>query len=134
MGKIFVDLQLIPRLTLNLNMLAFSSSYARGNENNLHQPDGSVYLGSGKSPGYAVFNLGGRFQLTRRAQLFAQLNNVFDRRYYTGAQLGPTGFTDTGNFIARPLPAVDGEFPVRQSTFFAPGAPRTVWGGVRIQF
>ncbi|MEI9813518.1 MAG: hypothetical protein WDO18_13120 [Acidobacteriota bacterium] len=39
-----------------------------------------------------------------------------------------------GNFIARALPAVNGEFPVRQSTFYAPGAPRIIWGGVRIAF
>ena len=84
---------------------------------------------------YAVFNLGGRYQLHKRMELFAQLNNVFDRRYYTAAQLGPTGFNDQGTFVARPLPAnSDGSFSVRQATFFAPGAPRIVWGGVKIHF
>jgi outer membrane receptor protein involved in Fe transport len=60
MGKAFVDLQATKKFTLNLSMLIFSSSFARGNENNQHLADGSVYLGPGKSPGYAVFNLGGR--------------------------------------------------------------------------
>ncbi len=64
----------------------------------------------------------------------AQVNNLFDRRYSTAAQLGPTGFTDTGAFIARPFPAVDGEFPVQQSTFFAPGAPLRVWVSARFRF
>ena len=135
MGKIFADIQVTKKFTATLTMNAFSSSYARGNENNLHQPDGNIYLGPGKSPGYAVFNLGGRYQLHSRLELFAQMNNVFDRRYYTAAQLGPTGFNDQGTFVARPLPAnSDGSFSVRQATFFAPGAPRIVWGGVKIHF
>ncbi len=78
-------------------MTAFGSSFARGNENNQHQADGRYYLGPGKSGGYAVFNLGGRYQLTRRFQLFGQINNLVDRKYYTAAQLGPSGFTATGN-------------------------------------
>ena len=62
------------------------------------------------------------------------MNNLFDRRYYTAGQLGPLGFTDTGAFIARPFPAVNGEFPVRQGTFFSPGAPLRVWAGARVMF
>ncbi len=134
MGKAFADIQITSRFSLNLNMVAFGSSFARGNENNLHQADGTYYLGPGKSGGYAVFNLGGRYQVNRRLQLFAQMNNVFNRKYYSAAQLGPSGFTPDGNFIARPLPAIDGEFPVPQSTFYAPGSPRMVWGGIRLSF
>lgn len=44
-------------------------------------------------------------------QVIAQFNNVFDSQYYTAAQLQGTAFTSTGNFIARPFPAVAGEFP-----------------------
>jgi outer membrane receptor protein involved in Fe transport len=134
MGKVFADIQVTKKFTLNLSAIAFSSSLARGNENNLHEPDGTYYLGSGTSGGYVVMNLGARYQVNRRLQLFAQITNLADRRYSSGAQLGPMGFTDAGNFIARPLPAVNGEFPVRQSTFYAPGAPRTVWGGIRVSF
>ena len=36
--------------------------------------------------------------------------------------------------IARPLPAVAGQFPIQQATFYAPGAPRTFWVGLRYQF
>ncbi|MEO8098254.1 MAG: TonB-dependent receptor [Acidobacteriota bacterium] len=134
MGKAFADIQATRKFSLNLNMLAFSSSYARGNENNRHVADGTYYLGPGKSGGYAVFNLGGRYQVSKRFQLFAQMNNVLDRHYSSAAQLGPTGFSADGNFIARPFAAINGVFPVAQGTFFAPGAPRTVWGGARIQF
>ena len=132
--KGFVNLQATARLSLDFGLVAVSSSYARGNENNLHQADGEYYLGSGISPGYVVSNLGARYQATRWLQIFAQINNLFDRQFYTAGQLGPTGFTDTGNFIARPFGAVDGEFPVRHSTFYAPGAPFGVWGGFRLTF
>jgi outer membrane receptor protein involved in Fe transport len=132
--KADVDFQATSKFSVNVGLVAASSSYARGNENNLHQPDGQYYLGSGRSPGYAVTNLSARYQVTHHLQLFAQLNNLFDRRYYTAAQLGPTGFTNTRTFIARPFPEVDGEFPLVHTTFYAPGAPRGVWGGLRLVF
>jgi hypothetical protein len=66
--------------------------------------------------------------------VFAQINNLLDHRYYTGAQLGPTGFTSQGIFIARPLPAVGGEFPLVHATFYAPGAPIGARGGIRFKF
>jgi outer membrane receptor protein involved in Fe transport len=131
--KAFADFQATSKFSVGLGLLALSSAYARGNENNLHQPDGQYYLGSGKSPGYAVVNCGARYQIHRRLEIFAQINNLFDRRYYTAAQLGPTGFTAEGNFIARPFDAVNGEFPVAHATFYAPGAPQGVWGGIRFK-
>lgn len=132
--KGYADLQATGKFTVNLGLVAMSGVYARGNENNLHQPDGLYYLGSGESPGYTVTNLGARYQLSRRLQFFAQINNLFNRLYFTAAQLGPLGFTVDGRFIARPFAAVDGEFPVQHSTFYAPGAPRGAWGGLRINF
>ena len=77
-------------------------------------------------------NAGARYALTRHVQLVAQLNNVLDTHYYSASQLSPTGFTGAGNFVARPLPAVGGVFPVVRSTFYAPGAPATCWAGVRV--
>jgi outer membrane receptor protein involved in Fe transport len=67
-------------------------------------------------------------------QLFVEVNNLFNRRYYTAAQLGANAFTAEGTFVARPFPPVGGEYPVQQSTFYAPGAPRGVWGGLRLTF
>ena len=115
-------------------MVAFSDSYVRGNENNQHQPDDLYYLGAGSASGYAVLNLGASYRLKPWMELLAQINNLLDRHYYTAAQLGPAGFTGSGTFIARPLPAVNGEFPIRQSTFFAPGAPTRAWVGTRFKF
>ena len=119
---------------LDVDLVAVGGVYARGNENNQHQPDGNIYLGAGKTSGYGVMNLGGSFKPTKGLKLFARINNVFDRKYSTGAQLGATGFDANGNFQARPFPAVNGEFPLQGSTFYAPGAPRSVVVGVLYSF
>lgn len=133
--KAYADVQVTSKLLVDLGMTVISSSYARGNENNQHQPDGTYYLGAGQSPGYGVMNIGARYELQRRVELFAQVNNLFDRKYFSAAQLGPTGLTADGRFVARPFPAdSNGDYPVRQSTFIAPGAPRGVWAGLRFRF
>lgn len=131
--KVFADVDVAPRVSLDVNLVAVSSSFARGNENNLHQPDDTYYLGPGAVPGYGIVNLGAHVRLTRWLQVVAEVSNLFDHHYYTVAQLGPAGFTPAGTFIARALPAVNGEFPVPQATFFAPGAPRLAWIGTKIR-
>ena len=132
--KTFVEFQVRPNIVIDADLNAASASYARGNENNAHQADGTFYLGPGVAAGYAVVNLGARYRLTSRIELSLEINNLFDRRYGTAAQLGPTAFTSTGAFIARPFPADDGQFPVRRSTFLAPGAPTRFLTGLRIRF
>ena len=115
-------------------MLALSGVLASGNENGAHQPDGRYYLGSGKTAGYAIFNLGGSYKPSPQVEIIAQINNLFDRQYASAARLSPTGFDANGNFIARPFPAVDGQFATQQATFYAPGAPRLFWLGLRYTF
>ena len=64
-----------------------------------------------------------------------EINNLLDHRYYTGAQLGPTGLSDSGTFLARPLPATaNGQFPLVHAIFYAPGTPIGAWGGIRFKF
>ena len=133
--KAFVDYQATSKFTLDLDFRAVSSAFARGNENNLSKPDGTYYIGQGTSPGYGVVNLGARYQVVKHLQAYIQVNNLLDRKYYTGAQLGATGFTAAGNFIARPFPvASNGAYPIVQTTFFAPAAPLGVTGGIRLTF
>jgi outer membrane receptor protein involved in Fe transport len=135
MLKLFADYAVSPAFTLNGSMVAVSGALARGNENNGHQPDRTFYLGQGRSVAYAIFNLGANYRMTPQLQLLAQVNNVFDTRYNTAAQLGPTGFDANGNFQARPFGGSNADgFPVQQSTFFAPGAPRLIWVGLRYSF
>jgi outer membrane receptor protein involved in Fe transport len=111
-----------------------SSSIARGNENNEHESDGTIYLGPGRAAGYGLADAGARYLIHPKLELVAQLDNVFNKHYVTAAQLGSTGLTSEGNYVARPFPAVNGEFPLAGATFFAPGAPRTFWVGTRVKF
>jgi outer membrane receptor protein involved in Fe transport len=134
LGKLFADIRAGDTLSLHVNLVASSGAWARGNENNAHEPDDVYYLGPGRTDAYAVVNLGVRYQVARRVELLAQINNLLDLDYNTVAQLGPTGITPSGTYVARPFPAIGGEFPVTQSTFFGPGAPRTAWVGTRVVF
>ncbi len=138
-GKAYLNWQPTPKLVLNLNLLAASSAYARGNENNAYKADGKYYQGPGISPGYAVVNFRAHYDLTRRFQLAVQLDNLFDRHYYTAAQLGNTGLTAAGTFVARQFAAYgagpqSGNYPIQSVTFFAPGAPRRAWAELRVRF
>jgi outer membrane receptor protein involved in Fe transport len=76
-----------------------------------------------------VFDFGTTFRPTPRLRLFARVDNLFGRRYATAAQLGVTGFTADGAFM--------GQVPddrLVHSTFYAPGAPRTIRFGLRGTF
>ncbi|WP_129777806.1 TonB-dependent receptor [Peristeroidobacter soli] len=134
--KAFAAWDVTEQISLSLDAINIGSSYARGNENNRHQAEAPYYLGSGEIGGYTVFNLGVEYRPLQALTLFAQINNALDREYYTGAQLGSTGFNANGEFVARPFagPVVDGERPLLGSTFLAPGAPRMFWLGARFAF
>ena len=134
MLKAYARHRVTPAFTLGVDFIAIGSSYARGNENNRHQPDGVFYLGPGKVGGYGVLDLSAEYRIEPRLTVFGQINNVFDREYATAALLGPTGFTSNGSFIARPLPPAAGGFPLQHATFHAPGAARTFWVGARFLF
>ena len=137
--KLFAEMPLGAGVTVNADMAAVGASLARGNENGQHQPDGVYYLGPGVSAGYALFNLGAEWQpaspALRGLTVFAQVNNLLDRRYSTAAQLGATAFDAKGNFVAQPFAAnANGDRPLLRSTFLAPGAPRSVQVGLRYWF
>ena len=137
--KLFAEVPLGAGVTVNADMAAVGASLARGNENGQHQPDGVHYLGRGFSAGYGVLNLGAEWQSAspalRGLTLFAQANNLLDRRYSSAAQLGATAFDGRGNFVAQPFGAdAYGDRPLVRSTFLAPGAPRSVQLGLRYRF
>jgi outer membrane receptor protein involved in Fe transport len=123
-------------LSLDMDMIAVSGMYARGNENNQDRPDGTYYLGSGKTRPYAVINAGAEVRPINGLTLFVQVDNLLDKHYATAAQLGATGFDADGNFVPRPFagPMIDGERPLVSSTFYSPGAPRSVQVGARVKF
>jgi outer membrane receptor protein involved in Fe transport len=120
-------------LSLDVDWRYVGGSTARGNENGEHEPDGLYYLGAGSSGGYGVVDLGLTWRPTVGLDLYVAVDNLLDRDYASVAQLGAAGFTAAGSFIARPFagPVIDGERPLRASTFYAPGAPRSYTAGVR---
>lgn len=123
--KLSADWSFQADASIGLDVQAVGSAWARGNENNAHQPDGVYYLGAGHSPGYSVVTLRGEWRPVRGLTLSARIGNLFDRRYSTAAQLGAAAFDAQGRFVARPFPAnAEGERPLVGSTFLAPGAPR----------
>jgi outer membrane receptor protein involved in Fe transport len=130
--KTYVDFRPTSKISMDLDFDAVGRSFARGNENNLDKPDGVYYLGPGFSPGFGVTNVGIHYQVVKHLQLFAQIDNIFDHRYYTAAQLNTTPFDNSGHFIPRPF-ASDPD-AVRNSTFFSPGAPRGAFGGLKFTF
>ncbi len=134
--KIMLDWQIAPMFSVNADAMNVAGSWSRGNENNEHQADGVYYLGPGRTGGYTVVNLGAELRPMPALRIFAQVNNVLDHQYYTGSQLGVTGFNSEGDFVARPFagPIVDGERPLQGSTFYAPGAPRSFWVGAKYTF
>lgn len=108
-----------PVWSVGSNLVAFSDQYAHGNENNDDTSE------SAKIKGYAIVNLDTRYQFSNGWQLFARINNVFDREYYSSALLGEHRFsTTTGLFTGNE--STDG--------FYAPGAPRAGWIGFRYEF
>ena len=134
MLKLSGELPLGPRFSVGADVTAVGGAFARGNENNAHTPDGAYYLGAGRSAGYAVVNLNAEWKPLQKLTLFLQVNNLFDRDHATAAQLGATAFDANGNFVARPFGSKvypDGSRPVMHSTFQAPGAPRSVFVGLR---
>jgi outer membrane receptor protein involved in Fe transport len=118
--KAHVDYQFLPNLSAGLQLIAVDSSFVRGNENNAHvagvvSPDGVTTFGSGRVPGYAVFNFTSSYQPATRWKLFADVSNLFDRKYATTGQLGPFAFNPDGGFR---------NSGSTSTTFFTPGAPR----------
>ncbi len=120
--KLRGEWQALPQWTIGTNVVAFSDQYAHGNENNEHAGEG------GKVGGYTVVNLDTRYKFANSSwQVFAKVNNLFDREYYSGAMLGANAFDASGAF--QPDPNNWGDVP-----FYAPGAPRAGWVGVRYEF
>ena len=122
-----------------LDLQAVGRSSARGNENGQYQAGGNCgtftcYTGSGENPGYAVLNLNAQYKPQPGWTVTGQVNNLLDTRYTTAAVLAPNAFIN-GGITARAGSnyTVNGtrEYAVQQGTFYAPGAPRNAWLGVR---
>ena len=116
--KLRSELDLSAPWSIAANVLIASDIYARGDENNLDA--------NGRVPGYALLNLDTRYQITPHLQLFARIDNVFNRRYANFGVLGDNLFTG-------PSQSFDVANP-RAEQFRGYGTPRGGWVGVHWAF
>lgn len=107
--------------SLGASAVAASPQYAHGDENNADV--------NGRVPGYAVVHLDAQWRATPQLELFAQVVNLFDRRYYNFALLGRNVFTGPNGAFG-PASGVDGV----AEQFRAVGTPRSVVVGLRYSF
>lgn len=115
--RLSADYRVTDNWSIGATLLSFSEQYVHGNENNQH-------VGEGKVEGYEVLNLTTRYRLGSRWELFARMDNVLDEDYASGGILAENSFDAAGNFLTNPNNWED-------ETFYAPGAPRAVWVGVK---
>jgi outer membrane receptor protein involved in Fe transport len=121
--KLAGDWRVAEGITIGADMQAFSDSVVAGNEDGLLEdgdPDGKRL----KIPGYAIFNLRASWRPSPGWELYASVNNVFDRRYENYGALAETEFTPEGS----------GPVPERDALFVAPGTPRATFVGLRYRF
>jgi iron complex outermembrane receptor protein len=120
--------------TLSADLVAYSSQFLRGNENNAHQPGTfsdilgggpRSFLGAGTAPSYGVLNLATRIRLDRRWQFSALLNNLFDTHYATAGALAENPFAAAGTFQTNSANWT-------RESFYAPGAPRSIYFAVNL--
>lgn len=118
--KLRAEWQVLPKWAVGGTLNTFSSQYMRGNENNADP--------LGKVAAYTVVNLDTRYRFGESGwNLFAKVNNVFDRDYASGGMLGTNMFTAAGNTFD-----VTGTGAAER--FLSPGAPRAGWIGLRYEF
>jgi iron complex outermembrane receptor protein len=113
--KLRVGYDVSAQWTVGANVLYASSVYARGDENNSDA--------RGRVPGYSVLNLDTRYTIRKGWDVFARVNNVFNREYANIGVLGLNAFTGPGN-------SFDAANAVGEQ-FRGYGAPRGMWIGTR---
>ncbi|MDP2246828.1 MAG: TonB-dependent receptor, partial [Nitrosomonadales bacterium] len=152
-----VSYKVTPKWKVGLSAVAHSSSYVRGNENNKHRA-GDIIYESIKNPvtgpgqpqfvqyprgrtnnpgtvdGFMVFNFMTSYQLAPEWSLSLQVNNLFNKEYFTAGRLGVNPFA----------PSVQGAVSVSgynhnsldwiNTNFLAPGAPRAAWISLSYEF
>ena len=125
--KLSADWRTLPGFTLGADMQVLSRRGTSGNEDGRAE-DGASETVDLSLPGYALFNLRASYrpghQDTTGWQVFARINNLFDRRYETFGALAGTVFSASGEFTGDATPAL----------FVAPGTQRGAFIGLRYRY
>jgi iron complex outermembrane recepter protein len=118
--KLGADVEVMPHWSVGGTVRYIGPSFYRGDEANMNP----------ELPGYTVASLRTSYQINKHLQLFANIQNLFDRRYSTYGILGdPTG-------VGAPGVPAGGELgdPDADPRFQSPAMPRAYFGGVKISF
>jgi hypothetical protein len=131
--KAFADVQITAKLSVDLDLVAAAGVFARGNENNSSEPDGTYYLGAGTTEPYGIVNLGAALSAGEMGAAVGAKSTT------CSTSTTPAPNSDRLDSRAPATTSPDrfrrsGEFPVQQATFYAPGAPATYWIGTRVKF
>jgi len=145
--------EVTPKWQVGLTAVAHSMSYVRGNENNEHRQGVTLIdtyrdettgdrvtvrrrpaSNPGTVDGYMVFNFQTSYKVAPEWTLGLQVNNIFDKEYFTAGRLGRNPFS----------PSVNGAIGVSgynhnsgdwlSTNFLAPGAPRAAWLSLTYEF
>jgi outer membrane receptor protein involved in Fe transport len=131
-GRFVLNYEITKLWDVGGNVIVASGSYLHGNENNANQAgatngEGAYVSGSGWIPGYTVVNLQSNYHVTKRAEIFARLINLFDKQYSTAGFLTSSSFNPNGTLIPNPT-----NWPNENAV--SPAAPRAIWVGMRVRW
>lgn len=123
--------RLTPQVRIGGDVQVYGSQVVAGNETKNSpavQAGGDAEDASGvdKLAGYGILNLNANYEYARGFNFFLRVNNVFDKKYASYATLGYNMFP--GTQLVQPGGEAEG------AVFYAPGAPRAVFAGVRYEF
>ncbi len=119
--------RLTSQVRIGGDVQVFGSQVVAGNETkNTTADDTEDVVGKNKLAGYGILNLNANYEYAKGLNFFVRMNNVFDKKYASYATLGYNMFE--GGNLAKQAGDVEG------SVFYAPGAPRAVFAGVRYEF
>ena len=98
--------------TVSLESILSSSRFLLGDQGNDQEP----------IAGYGILNLRSSYPINDRLEVFASVNNLLNQRYATFGVLAEL------ELDLEEAPGIEG------SRFVGPGAPRGLWGGLRVRF
>ncbi len=106
--KAGADWAILPKWSVGATLIYASDQFLRGDDGNQLDPVDD----------YAIVNLRTRFEPWEHLEVWARIDNLFDRDYETGGTRNFDAFAD----------------PIAEARFLAPGAPRAGWVGVKLRF
>jgi outer membrane receptor protein involved in Fe transport len=132
-ARLMLNYDFDAHLDVGANVVFASSSYLHGDENNANVagatniPSGAYIEGTGTIPSYTTLNLNATYRFDKNFEVFARMSNALNRYYYTAGFLTQNVYYPNGTLNTNPNNWTNENAVV-------PGAPREIWGGVRVRF